>query len=184
MTKKALRVSGLVGTVVVCLCLAVPAANADIVGSIFLTGHDSDIHAALGNAVGAQHVNQAAINFIMDPAFNTFVAGRTKEFLFVECDTCAVPGGHTDGVAGMRPIAPAVTPQERLSRPMARRTVWRRNWVNWEQVQRHRGGIGFQRHADASGIGHLGCPPDGHYQLLERGRRSLRHLRGEAAAAL
>ena len=102
MTKKALRVSGLVGTFFVCLCLAVPAADADIVGSIFLTGHDPDFHAALGgNAVGAQHVNQAAINFIMDPAFNTFVAGGTKEFLFVECDTCAVPGGHTDGVAGM-----------------------------------------------------------------------------------
>ncbi len=102
MRMRTLLVSGLAWTVFVCVFLAVPAANADVVGSIFLTGHDPDFHAALGgNAVGAQHINQAAINFIMDPAFNTFVAGGTKEFLYVECDTCPVPGGHTDGVAGM-----------------------------------------------------------------------------------
>jgi hypothetical protein len=29
------------------------------------------------------------------------VAGGIKEFLYVECDTCSVPSGHTDGVAGM-----------------------------------------------------------------------------------
>lgn len=93
---------GLIFAVLVCLFAGVPAANADVVGSIFLTGHDPDFHALLGgNAVGAQHVNQAAINFIMDPAFNTFVAGGNQNFLYVECDTCAVPSGHTDGVAGM-----------------------------------------------------------------------------------
>jgi hypothetical protein len=37
----------------------------------------------------------------MDPAFNPFVAGGNLNFLFVECDTCPVPSGHTDGVAGM-----------------------------------------------------------------------------------
>jgi len=87
---------------VVGLFWGVPAANADVVGSIFITGHDPDFHAAEGrNAAGAQAINQAAINFIMDPAFNTFVAGGTKEFLFVECDTCPVPSGHVDGVPGI-----------------------------------------------------------------------------------
>ena len=102
MRMKALPLSGLVWMVFVCLLLGVPVANADVVGSIFITGHDPDFHALLGgNFLGAQHINQAAITFVMDPAFNTFVAGGIKEFLFVECDTCAVPGGHTDGVAGM-----------------------------------------------------------------------------------
>ena len=35
---------------------------------IFLTGHDPDFHAFVGgNAAGAQHINQRAIDFIMDP---------------------------------------------------------------------------------------------------------------------
>lgn len=81
---------------------AVPSARADLVGSIFLTGHDPDFHAIEGgNAAGAQHINQAAIDFIMDPAFNTFVAGGNQHFLFVECDTCTAPGGHVDGVPGL-----------------------------------------------------------------------------------
>ena len=102
MKMRALPLSGLVWTVFVCLLLGVPAANADVVGSIFITGHDPDFHAFLGgNSSGAQHINQAAINFVMDPAFNTFAAGGIKKFLFVECDTCTVPGGHTDGVTGM-----------------------------------------------------------------------------------
>jgi hypothetical protein len=70
-------------------------------GSIFLTGHDPDFHASAGpNTAGAQHINQDAINFIMDPFFNPFVAG-TKKFLFVECDTCAVPAGHVNGALGI-----------------------------------------------------------------------------------
>src|SRR5947209_7910187 len=84
------------------LALTGVSANADIVGSIFLTGHDPDFHAVEGgNALGAQHINQAAINFIMDPTFNTFVAGGNHNFLYVECDTCPVPSGHVDGVPGM-----------------------------------------------------------------------------------
>jgi hypothetical protein len=70
-------------------------------GSIFLTGHDPDFHAfAAPNTAGAQHINQDAIKFIMDPLFNPFVAG-TKKFLFVECDTCPVAGGHVDGRQGL-----------------------------------------------------------------------------------
>ncbi len=53
-------------------------------GSIFLTGHDPDFHAILGgNALGAQHINQTAISYIMDPAFNPFVTSAPK-FLLVE----------------------------------------------------------------------------------------------------
>jgi hypothetical protein len=77
-------------------------AHADLAGSIFLTGHDPDFDASLGsNALGAQRINQAATNFIMDPAFNTFVASGNRHSLFVECDTRAVPAGHVDGVPGV-----------------------------------------------------------------------------------
>jgi len=97
---------GLICAVLVCSFLGAPVAKADLVGSIFLTGHDPDFHAAEGgNALGAQHINQAAINFIMDPGFNPFVAGGDKKFLFVECDTCAVPAGHVDGIPGLNDSA-------------------------------------------------------------------------------
>jgi hypothetical protein len=69
-------------------------------GSIFLTGHDPDFHALIGNTTGAQNINDAAISFIMDSAFNPFVAGGDQHILFVECDTCTVPGGHVDGASG------------------------------------------------------------------------------------
>ena len=70
-------------------------------GSIFLTGHDPDFHASLGgNSVGAQHINQDAISFITDPAFNPFKAGGVNKFLFVE-SSISPPSGHTDGVNGL-----------------------------------------------------------------------------------
>ena len=70
-------------------------------GSIFLTGHDPDFHALVGgNSSGAQHINQAAISFIMDPAFNPYVAGGANKFLFVE-SSIVPPGGHVDGEAGI-----------------------------------------------------------------------------------
>jgi hypothetical protein len=54
-------------------------------GSIFLTGHDPDFHAHQGaNALGARHINQAAIGYIMDPGFNTSVNAGATRFLFVE----------------------------------------------------------------------------------------------------
>lgn len=69
-------------------------------GAIFLTGHDPDFHATLGgNTTGARNINTAAIDYIMDPAFNPFVATAPK-FLFVE-STIPVPGGHTNGVNGI-----------------------------------------------------------------------------------
>jgi hypothetical protein len=69
-------------------------------GSIFLTGHDPDYHASLGDhAEGAVKLNTTAINFILDPVFNPFVSTAPK-FLFVE-SAMAIPFGHTRGVDGM-----------------------------------------------------------------------------------
>ncbi len=77
-------------------------------GSVFLTGHDPDFHALLGgNSAGAARINNVAINYIMDPAFNTFVAGGATKFLFVE-SRISPPGGHVNGVNGI--IASGYTP--------------------------------------------------------------------------
>lgn len=76
------------------------AAWGSTVGSIFLTGHDPDFHASVGgNALGAQHINQVAINFITDPAFNPY-ASTIHKFLFVE-SSISPPGGHIDGINGI-----------------------------------------------------------------------------------
>src|SRR6266850_3225450 len=71
------------------------------VGSIFLTGHDPDFHAFAGgsNATGAVNINRAAINFVTDPAFNTFAARGIRKFLYVTSST--PPGGHVDGTNGL-----------------------------------------------------------------------------------
>lgn len=70
-------------------------------GSVFITGHDPDFHASLGgNAAGAQRINQAAIGFVMDPAFNPYVAGGATKFLFVESNITP-PSGHTVGENGI-----------------------------------------------------------------------------------
>ena len=74
-------------------------ATAGWAGSIVLTGHDPDFHAAFGEA-GEIHFNQIAIPFVMDPAFNAFKAGGVNKFLFVESQI-SPPGGHTDGLAGL-----------------------------------------------------------------------------------
>jgi hypothetical protein len=76
-------------------------ANADIVGSIFLTGHDPDFHAfAGGNASGAANINKDAIGFITDPAFNTFANAGITKFLYVTSNI-APPSGHVDGTNGL-----------------------------------------------------------------------------------
>ncbi len=70
-------------------------------GSVFLTGHDPDFHAFVGgNLDGARHINQRAIDFIMDPAFNTYKAGGVNKFLFVE-SKISPPSGHVNGVNGI-----------------------------------------------------------------------------------
>jgi hypothetical protein len=86
----------------VCLVVVSMIAPRAFAGSIFVTGHDPDFHAFLGgNQTGAQNITDSAIRYIMDPAFNPYVAGGDRNFLFVQCDTCVVPPGHIDGVPGI-----------------------------------------------------------------------------------
>jgi hypothetical protein len=82
------------------LCAFVGLTGSAKAGSVFLTGHDPDFHAvAGGNAIGAQHINQVAINFVRDPSANPFKVGGSK-FLLVESNIVP-PGGHLDGEAGI-----------------------------------------------------------------------------------
>jgi hypothetical protein len=81
-------------------CIAALTALPAWSGSIFLTGHDPDFHATLGNTAGAQHINQRAIAFVTDPVFNPY-ASTLHKFLFVEDQTIGVPGGHLDGLPGI-----------------------------------------------------------------------------------
>ena len=83
------------------ISLSVVGAKGDIVGSIFLTGHDPDFHAyAGGNSTGAAHINIDAIKFVTDPAFNTFANAGIKKFLYVT-SSIAPPAGHVDGTNGL-----------------------------------------------------------------------------------
>ncbi|PWU21513.1 MAG: hypothetical protein C5B50_01585 [Verrucomicrobia bacterium] len=71
-------------------------------GRIYLTGHDPDFHANSGNTgnnfTGAQHINQAAISYIMNnPYVNVY---GLHKFLFVE-SSITPPSGHIDGVIGI-----------------------------------------------------------------------------------
>ena len=77
-------------------------ATSAFAGSIFLTGHDPDFHASMtpSNTLGAQHLNQAGISFIMDPLFNPFATGAATKFLFVE-GMFDPPIGHRRGVDGI-----------------------------------------------------------------------------------
>jgi hypothetical protein len=78
-----------------------PLGWCDTVGSIFLTGHDPDFHAAVGsNTAGATNIIQDAMAFITDPAFNPFSAGGINKFLYVEGST-PPPSGNIEGDAGL-----------------------------------------------------------------------------------
>jgi hypothetical protein len=81
--------------------LVLSVASVSHAGSIFITGHDPDFHATVGyHAAGAIHINQIAIGYIINPAFNPFVATATRRFLFVESRD-AIPEGHTRGRDGI-----------------------------------------------------------------------------------
>ena len=86
------------------LCIAsvlLALGGAAQAASIFLTGHDPDFHATRGPDVpGAINLNNVAIDFILDPAFNSVVAGGTSKFLFVESNI-PIPSGHADGELGI-----------------------------------------------------------------------------------
>ncbi|MDD5759215.1 MAG: PEP-CTERM sorting domain-containing protein [Desulfobulbaceae bacterium] len=68
-------------------------------GSIFLTGHDADFHAVMGNTTGARNIITSAVNFIRDSSYNTKVTSSSK-ILFVDSNI-APPSGHIDSVLGM-----------------------------------------------------------------------------------
>ena len=75
-------------------------ASAAVSGNFFLTCHDPDFHSFLGgNQLGSRNIINKGVDFIQDPAFNTFVSGGTDLILFVESKG-SVPGGHTNGVNG------------------------------------------------------------------------------------
>jgi hypothetical protein len=75
--------------------------KAAFVASIFLTGHDPDFHAFQGgNQAGAQHINQRAIAFVTDPAFNSFAAGGNNRLLLV-MDLTNPGGGYSDPRLGL-----------------------------------------------------------------------------------
>jgi hypothetical protein len=74
-------------------------------GAIFLTGHDPDFHASNSagtaiDSIGAVHINQTAISYILDPTYKTFSAGGVNKFLFVE-SSITPPGGHRVGKNGI-----------------------------------------------------------------------------------
>lgn len=83
------------------LLVSLSVAGAASAGAVFLTGHDPDFHAFVGgNIAGAQNINNAAIDFILDGAFNPFTATATRDFLFVE-SFISPPSGHVNGVNGI-----------------------------------------------------------------------------------
>jgi len=107
-TKAPIRLDRFIVTVATVVTATIATATPGRAVSLFLTGHDPDFHASLGdNTIGAQNINKTAINFVMDPAFNTFVAGGVQKFLFVE-SKITPPSGHTNGVNGI--LASGYTP--------------------------------------------------------------------------
>jgi hypothetical protein len=98
--KKEATMKGLLARIALGIVLVGQAGLASA-GSIFLTGHDPDFHASLGgNLAGARKINTTAISYIMDPAFNNFVAAGAHKFVFVE-SRISPPAGHTNGVNGI-----------------------------------------------------------------------------------
>lgn len=84
--------------------LVVFSATGTLAGSVFLTGHDPDFHAATPggavDSVGAVNLNNTAISYILDAGFNDVVAGGTSKFLFVE-SSINTPNGHRVGETGI-----------------------------------------------------------------------------------
>src|SRR5215212_7425541 len=75
--------------------------KAAFVASVFVTGHDPDFHAFQGgNTTGSQHLNQAALNFVMNPLFNSYAAAGNTRFLLVT-DLTNPGGGYSDPRLGL-----------------------------------------------------------------------------------
>ena len=76
------------------VCLSVTPALASSIGSVFVTGHDSDFHATAGNTLGAQHIIQDALTFVRN--------GNTLPILFIQSNTNNIGlGDHLDSQAGL-----------------------------------------------------------------------------------
>ena len=72
-----------------------PRLSAAMVGSVFVSGHDSDFHAALGpSPAAAQHIIQDALTFARN--------GNTAPILYIESDLSNLSlGDHTDSEPGL-----------------------------------------------------------------------------------
>lgn len=74
--------------------LSVTPALADPIGSVFVSGHDSDFHAISGNTTGAQHIIQDALTFVRN--------GNTLPILFIQSNTLNLGlGDHLDSLQGL-----------------------------------------------------------------------------------
>jgi len=79
--------------------VVVPPGRCDVVGSIFLTGHDPDFHASQGgNSAGAVNLIDDAMAFVTNPSFNPFTG--LGKFLYVEGST-PPPPGNVEGDAAL-----------------------------------------------------------------------------------
>lgn len=91
---------------------ALALASPSLAGSIFLTGHDPDFHAAVGsNETGADHFNRIAVDFVTDPLFNPFRADDVTTLLYVESNLNASDlsdPNHTNG--GLAAVQAAIAP--------------------------------------------------------------------------
>jgi hypothetical protein len=95
---KGIMRNALIGLV---LLVSLSVAGTASAGAVFLTGHDPDFHAWVGgNLAGARNINNAAIDFILDPVFNPYTSTATTDFLFVE-SFISPPSGHVNGVNGI-----------------------------------------------------------------------------------
>src|SRR5437867_3743607 len=67
----------------------------DPVGSVFVSGHDPDFHALVGNTLGAQHLIQDALAFARN--------GNSEPILFIESNTNNnTLGDHVDSELGFQ----------------------------------------------------------------------------------
>lgn len=101
------RVSLAFATLTFLLLLGAGSANANTLGSVFVTGHDPDFHSQLGpNTAGAQNIIDLGLNFVRN--------GNTAPILFLE--TSPAPnnalGDHTDSEGAWWLVAtpPAILP--------------------------------------------------------------------------
>jgi len=76
------------------ISLSARPAFATPIGSVFVSGHDSDFHAQSGNTLGAQHIIQDALTFVRN--------GNTLPILFIQSNTNNLGlGDHLNSELGL-----------------------------------------------------------------------------------